>query len=47
MTCLNCDKEYLESDSDAEDFEQYCSRQCESEHRQMLEDLEEETNEED
>ena len=52
MTCLNCDKKII--DSDAEDFEQYCSRQCENEHsgeclrhKQMLEDLEDETNEED
>ena len=40
MTCLNCDKKIV--DSDAEDFEQYCSRQCEQEHKQMLEDLEDE-----
>jgi len=40
MNCLNCEKDF--KDSDAEDFEQFCSRQCEQEHAQMLEDLEDE-----
>jgi len=29
--CINCEKEYLESESDAEDFKKFCCIACEKE----------------
>ena len=40
-TCQNCQKEYDDEKSDAEEYEDFCCATCEGEHRQEVADARE------